>query len=72
MSDVDPEPQAKRQKLDPTDSKYKSAVNAARCLQKNRVLAVGQKETLKLVQAKMTSGGCKTLVFVLHDKEHDV
>jgi len=69
-TDSDLEPQPKRQKVDSKEEKYATICHSSRFLQKQGVLAVGLKETLKLLQAQMGKSA-DVLVFVLHDKEHE-
>lgn len=61
------EPESKRQKTESKDEKYERLSTSIRFLQKEKVIAIGLKETIKQIQD--LSGN--VLVFVLHDKEHE-
>jgi len=61
------EPESKRQKTESKDEKYERLSASSRFLQKEKVLSIGLKETLK--QTSVATGN--VLVFVLHDKEHE-
>jgi len=68
----DHEPPPKRQRIEepPSADKYTETQHASKYLQKRQVMAIGLKETVKLIDQFLTTQGHKLLVFVVHDKEH--
>jgi len=70
-SDQDHEPESKRQRTDQQPNKYAEISKMCKELQKHKVLSVGLKETLKIIQSSLENKTRKVLVFGVHDKEHD-